>query len=82
MKLIIDISEDVYTRLFDSGIQDNEIAIDDVCEMARALRRGTPLDDVIGKIDQLPLVLLAGNWHIDKDDVMQILDRIGKESEE
>ena len=38
MKLIVDIDEDVYTRLFDNGIQDNEIAVDDVCEMARALR--------------------------------------------
>ncbi len=44
MKLIVDISEDVYTRLFDNGIQDNEIAVDDVCEMARALRHGTPLE--------------------------------------
>lgn len=42
MKLIINIDEDVYTRLFDKGIQDNEIAVDDVCEMARALRLGTP----------------------------------------
>ena len=45
MKLIVDIDEDVYTRLFDNGIQDNEIAVDDVCEMARALRLGTPLDN-------------------------------------
>ena len=43
MKLIIDILGDVYIRLFDNGIQDNEIAVDDVCEMARALRLGTPL---------------------------------------
>lgn len=42
MKLIIDIPEDVYIRLFDNGIQDNEIATDDICEMARALRLGTP----------------------------------------
>ena len=78
MKLIVDIDEDVYTRLFDNGIQDNEIAVDDVCEMARALRLGTPLDDVRAEIDQLPLVLLAGNYHIDKDYVMEILDRIGR----
>ena len=45
MNLIIDIPEDVYTRLFDNGIQDNEIAVDDVREMARALRMGTPLDE-------------------------------------
>ena len=78
MKLIVDIDEDVYTRLFDNGIQDNEIAVDDVCEMARALRLGTPLDDVRAEIDQLPLVLLAGNYHIDKDYVMEIFDRIGR----
>ena len=42
MKLIINISEDVYTRLFDNGIQDNEIATDDICEMARTIRLGTP----------------------------------------
>ena len=45
MKLIIDINENVYTRLFDNGIQDNEIATDDICEMARALRLGTPIPD-------------------------------------
>ena len=43
MQIVIDISEDVYTRLFDNGIQDNEIAVDDVCEMAMAIRKGTPL---------------------------------------
>jgi len=43
MEIVIKISEDVYTRLFDKGIQDNEIATDDICEMARALRLGVPL---------------------------------------
>lgn len=52
MKLIINILEDVYTRLFDNGIQDNEIAVDDVCEMARALRIGIPLDTVKAEIEQ------------------------------
>ena len=45
MQIVIDIPEDVYTRLFDNGIQDNEIAVDDICEMARALRLGTPIPD-------------------------------------
>jgi hypothetical protein len=44
MELVIKIPKDVYTRLFDNGIQDNEIATDDICEMARALRLGTPLE--------------------------------------
>ena len=50
MKIVIDITEDVYTRLFDNGIQDNEIAADDVCEMARALRLGTPLPKGHGRL--------------------------------
>ena len=50
MKLIIDIPEDVYTRLFDNGIQDNEIAVDDVCEMAMAIRNGTPLPENHGRL--------------------------------
>lgn len=50
MKLVIDIDEDVYTRLFDSGIQDNEIATDDICEMARSLRCGTPLPKGHGRL--------------------------------
>lgn len=85
MKLIIDISEDVYTRLFDSGIQDNEIAVDDVCEMARALRLGTPLDDVKAEIEQ---GYCMANNDYDKGRnyglymATQILDNIGKESEE
>lgn len=45
MEIVIKISEDVYTRLFDKGIQDNEIAIDDICEIARALRLGKPLKE-------------------------------------
>ena len=40
MKIVIDIPEDVYTRLFDNGIQDNEIATGDICKIARSIRLG------------------------------------------
>lgn len=50
MQIVIDIPEDVYTRLFDNGIQDNEIAVYDVCEMARAIRLGTPLPKGHGRL--------------------------------
>lgn len=53
MKIVIDIPKDVYTRLFDNGIQDNEIAVDDVCEMARALRLGTPLPEHHGRLKDI-----------------------------
>lgn len=50
MEIVVKIPKDVYTRLFDPGIQDNEIAVDDVCEMARALRLGKPLPEHHGRI--------------------------------
>lgn len=69
MKIVIDIPEDVYTRLFDNGIQDNEIAVDDVCEMARALRLGTPLPKGHGRLGDLDALetemvngIKAGNY--------------------
>ena len=53
MQIVIDIDENVFTRLFDNGIQDNEIATDDICEMARALRLGIPLPKGHGRIGDL-----------------------------
>ena len=73
MKLIIDIPEDVYTRLFDNGIQENEIATDDICEMARSLRLGKPLIhckdckyfEYNYKVDGLPFIVaheICSKW--------------------
>jgi hypothetical protein len=59
MEIVIDIPEDVYTRLFDNGIQDNEIAIDDVCEMARAIRSGTPLPKGHGALKDADKLAIA-----------------------
>ena len=42
MKLIIDINENVYTRLFDNGIP---MDIADGIVMERAIRNGTPIPD-------------------------------------
>lgn len=75
IKLIIKIDADVYTRLFDNGIQDNEIATDDICEMARALRLGKPLPqckgckhfetDVVATVSGIPLIVgheMCSKW--------------------
>lgn len=43
MRMLIDIDDNLYTRLFDNGIEDYEIANDDLSEMATAIRKGTPL---------------------------------------
>ncbi len=50
IELTVKIDADVYTRIFDNGIQDYEIATDDICEMARSLRRGTPLPKGHGRL--------------------------------
>lgn len=46
MKLVIDIDENLYTRLFDNGV-DN---YDDAVDMAKAIRKGTPLPKNHGRI--------------------------------
>jgi len=49
MKIIIDIDENVFTRLFDNGIEDNEIA-DDLSVIAKSIRKGTPLPKGYGAL--------------------------------
>jgi hypothetical protein len=46
MKIVIDIDDNLYTRLFDNGV-DN---YDDAVDMARAIRKGTPLPKGHGAI--------------------------------
>jgi len=60
MKLVIDIPEDVYTKLFDNGIQDNEIAVDDVCRVARAIRLGIPLPKGHGALKDTDKIISDG----------------------
>ena len=73
MEIVIDIDENVFTRLFDNGIQDNEIAVDDVCEMARALRLGTPLPKGYGR-------LIDADAYLAKERPRGIADDTWKES--
>ena len=43
MQIVIDIDENVYTRLFDNGIEDYAIINDDLFAIAKSIRNGTPL---------------------------------------
>lgn len=47
MKLIIDIDENVYTRLFNNGVDIGDI--DDIESMQKSIRKGVPLWDVLNK---------------------------------
>ena len=54
MQIVIDIDDNLYTRLFDNGV-DN---YDDAEDMAKAIRKGTPLPtghgDLIDRKDLMP----------------------------
>lgn len=57
MQIVIEIDENVFTRLFDNGVEDNEIAVNDVCEMAKAIRDGSLLPKGHGRlIDESVLI--------------------------
>ena len=46
MQIVIDIDENLYTRLFDNGV-DN---YDDAVDMAKVIRKGTPLPKGHGRL--------------------------------
>lgn len=43
MQIVIDIDENVFTRLFDNGIEDYGIVNDDLFAIAKSIRKGIPL---------------------------------------
>ena len=79
MKLIIDIPEEDYNVTLKTGFLTTYLA---KCPLS-LIRNGIPLDDVKAEIVALPKTYPFVN-HIDtyvkEDDVLQILDNIGKES--
>lgn len=60
MKIVIDINENVFTRLFDNGIP---ITINDAENIATAIRNGTPLPEHHGRlIDYKSVVDAIDDW--------------------
>ena len=50
IELVIKIDENVFTRLFDNGIEDYAIVNDDLFAIAKAIRKGTPLPENHGRL--------------------------------
>ena len=69
MKIVVDVDENVYTRLFDNGIEGYSIITDDIYKLAIALRKGTPfykvIDEIKAKID-FEEKWLMDVWHTDE----------------
>lgn len=84
MKLIIDIDEDVRIAISRMGL----LRIPDEMQkkVDKAIQHGAPLDNIRAKINHLPsyVAKFAGGSfaiHIDKEKVLQILDKCKGESE-
>lgn len=63
MEIVIKISEDVFTRLFDNGTEDYAIVNDDLFAIAKSIRKGTPLPEHHGDlIDRTELYNQTAEW--------------------
>lgn len=65
MRVVIDIDDNIYTRLFDNGVPiDLTTTINDAKDIATAIRKGTPLPKGHGRL-------------IDADEAIKILKSLG-----
>lgn len=80
MKIVIDIDENLYTRLYDNGVED----YDDAVDMAKAIRKGTPIEQTTNDdIETMRILFDAdineycnqGRWNEAKE-YKQIRDRL------
>lgn len=69
MKVVIDIDDNIYTRLFDNGVDDPDDPIDiatvihDTMDIQTAIRNGTPLPEHHGRlIDYENVVSAIDDW--------------------
>lgn len=73
MQIVIDIDENVFTRLFDNGIEDYAIVNDDLFTIAKSIRNCIPLPKGHGVLkDEKDLDLFAPSLGTDEyvDDLM------------
>lgn len=76
MQIVIKIDDNLYTRLFDNGV-DN---YDDAVDMAKAIRKGTPLPKGHGRlideqsiIDRFKPIEKFEHWRIGLDGLFNVL---------
>ena len=60
MKLLIDIPEDVFVRLFDNGEED--VSVEDQMEINKAIRDGRVLKENDKIVDKVQIDLHTFNW--------------------
>ena len=79
MKVIIDIGENLYTRLFDNGI---ETSLEDRKVIDKAIRNGKPLPKGHGRLIDADAVLAEPFGNTQRDvDIAETIIEADKESE-
>ena len=73
MKLIIDVPKGTYEAVKVGTI--NQVL---EYKVWNAIKNGTPLDDVKAEIEKMPTDYCGGYVGLDKKEVLQIIDNIGK----
>ena len=79
MKLVVDIDDNIYTRLFDNGVPiDLTTAINDATDIATAIRKGTPLPkghgDLIDRNELLDCSYEIDSMYCEYDEVVNVDD--------
>ena len=69
MQIVIDIDENVFTRLFDNGTEDYAIVNDDLFAIAKSIRKGTPLPKGHGRLIDVDAL----------DDTLNMLEKVTNE---
>ena len=68
MRIVIDINENLYKRLFDYGVDNYSDAID----MAKAIRKGTPLPKGHGRLIDADELELDTEWSYYEDGFISV----------
>jgi len=75
MRVVIDIDENVFARLFDNGTEDYEITKDDLSQIAQSIRKSTPLTASV-LADMLMEERIRGTLDYDTTFEQDIIDNV------
>ena len=76
MKIVIDIDENVFTRIFDNGIEDHEIVNDDLFAIAKSIRKGVSISKYLEELKRIIFMEVDGGTGDRYLSYVDICDRI------
>ena len=76
MQIVIEIDENVFTRLFDNGTEDYEIVNDDLFAIAKSIRKGVSISKFLEELKRKILMEVDGGTDDRYLSYADICDRI------